>query len=280
MRKILLTVAVMISLFLSCSDSGFSGRKVLFGTPEGYAQRLGSAIEKAGAIPVSIPFIETVIPEDNPALDSLFSNLETYDYIAFSSRKAIEAFFNSRDTINNQQLTDVNFCAIGKDADLLREYGINPDIIPDEPSPAGIIQSLKKIKGIDEKAVAVIVPEVKGISEPNIVPDFIRGLQVLGMEVLRVNAYRTGMAEIEKKQEVVSEILSGRFDILAFTSTAEAEAFLLMMDDQPLPTDQVIACFGPYTAGNVRKLGLKVDIVAEDYSSFEGFVKAMKQYYN
>lgn len=279
MKKFLFTVAAVVSLMISCTDPGFTGRKVLFGTPEGYAQRLAEAIEAAGGIPVSVPFIETVIPEDNAALDSLFKRIDSYDYIAFSSRKAIEAFFSSWDEENESDLPGIKFCAIGKDADLLREHGINPDIIPDDPSPAGIIQSLSSIRGIENMSVAVIVPELRGITEPNIVPDFIRGLQELGMDVTRVNAYRTGPAVIKDKTEILSGIVSGSYDIIAFTSTAEAEAFLLMMEGRSVQPDQVIACFGPYTAANVRKLGLEVDLVAEDYSSFKGFAEAMKQWY-
>jgi len=279
MKNLLFTAAALVSLLISCTDPGFTGRKVLFGTPEGYAQRLAEAIEAAGGMPVPVPFIETVIPEDNPALDSLFKNIDTYDYIAFSSRKAIEAFFSSRYEVNESDLSGIKFCAIGKDADLLREYGINPDIVPAEPSPAGIIRSLANTEGIERMSVAVIVPELRGITEPNVVPDFISGLQELGMEVTRVNAYRTGPAEIKDKTEILSGIVSGSYDIIAFTSTAEAEAFLLMMAGRSLQPDQVIACFGPYTAANVRKMGLEVDLVAEDYSSFKGFADAMKQWY-
>ncbi|NEP15084.1 MAG: uroporphyrinogen-III synthase, partial [Symploca sp. SIO2C1] len=37
----------------------------------------------------------------------------------------------------------------------------------------------------------------------------------------------------------------------------------------------IFACFGPYTAANTQKLGLNVSIIAQDYSSFEGFAQAI-----
>ncbi len=121
--------------------------------------------------------------------------------------------------------------------------------------------------------------KVRGISEPNVVPEFISGLENIGIKVSRVNAYRTGPAEIEGKDELVSDIIKGRYDVIAFTSTAEIEAFLLIMEGNTLPQEQVIACFGPYTADNAGDMGFEVDIIADDYSSFSGFARAIKDYY-
>ncbi|MDZ7739741.1 MAG: uroporphyrinogen-III synthase [Bacteroidales bacterium] len=280
-RKIFITCLLTALILFACGRDGLKNRKIFFGTPAGYAERLSAAISEAGGTAVSVPLIETVIPADNPDLDSLFMHVADYDYIAFSSRKAIEAFFEGgAEDIEKEVLAGIKFCAIGKDAELLEHYGVSAEIVPDESSPQGIVDALAARDDIAGRSVALIVPEVRGISEPNVVPDFISGLEKTGMKVSRVNAYRTGLAEIEGKDELVSDIIKGRFDIIAFTSTAEIEAFLLIIEDRSLPEGQLIACFGPYTAANAEDMGLEVDIIAGDYSSFSGFARAMSEYYS
>ncbi len=279
-RKRIITCLLAALVLFACDRGGLENRKIFFGTPAGYAERLSDAISEAGGTAVSVPLIETVIPAENPGVDSLLMHIADYDYIAFSSRKAIEAFYEAgAGDIEKEMLEGITFCAIGKDAELLEHYGVCAEIVPDESSPQGIVDALAVIDGIAGRSVAVIVPEVRGISEPNVVPGFISGLKNIGMKVSRINAYRTGLAEIEGKDELVSDIISGRYDIIAFTSTAEIEAFLLTMESSTLPHGQVIACFGPYTAANAGDMGLDVDIIADDYSSFSGFVRALEDYY-
>ncbi|VFU19665.1 hypothetical protein SCFA_910009 [anaerobic digester metagenome] len=49
-------------------------------------------------------------------------------------------------------------------------------------------------------------------------------------------------------------------------------------DLQALLKNVVVACIGPVTAGTARELGLKVDVVAEEYT-IEGLVRSLLGYY-
>ncbi|MHC5721767.1 MAG: uroporphyrinogen-III synthase, partial [Nostoc sp.] len=71
----------------------------------------------------------------------------------------------------------------------------------------------------------------------------------------------------------------GMIDIIAFSSTAEVESFLTMVNSQRDYEDCIIACFGPYTTANGQKLGMNVSIVSRDYSSFEGFAEAIAEFF-
>jgi uroporphyrinogen-III synthase len=280
-RTFLLFGAMIILLITGCTNNSFNGRRVFFGTPEGYAERLSDAIEKKGGTAVSVPLIETVIPESSRMMDSLLSGLSSYDWIAFSSRKAIDSFFMAaeRNAADTTLLASVRFCAIGKDAELLREYGYSCAIEPDEASPAGITASLSALPDIAGETIAVIVPGVAGLSEPPVVPDFIAGLEAAGLIVTRVDGYKTRPVIRNDRLKQANMVSSGYYDLIAFTSTAEAEAFLNMMQGYLIREDQLFACFGPYTAENVRSMGLRVDIVSDDFSSFDGFAESIKNYF-
>jgi uroporphyrinogen-III synthase len=244
---------------------------------------LKQALKETGATPISLPMVETTIPEENPQLEFLLRNPEQYNWIAFSSRKAIQAFaqYKERFKIQDQAINNIHFCAIGKDAEYLENrLGISPAFTPAEPSPSGIVETLKQLEGTSGQKIAVLAPKVEGLSEPNIVPDFITQLTNIGMIVQRINAYTTHPARIHNANEWLQSIGSGEYDVIAFTSSAEVEAFLHFTQGKPLPPSQIFACFGPYTSANAQKMGLNIEIVASNFHSFQGFAKEIESYFH
>lgn len=281
---VLLLFPLLAMLFIAIPVSGQNQKpRVLFTTPNGYAQRMVAALEEIDVFPVSLPLIETVNTEDKTQLKSLFNNPDKYQWIAFSSRKAIEVFAQQLKEMSYSMdyFKQTQFCAIGKDAEHLYNLtGITPSIIPHEPSPVGIVQALAEITDIKGQKIAVLAPRIENLTEPNVVPDFLFKLDSIGLEVTKIEAYITRSCSLANKRTIVKEILDGEYDIIAFTSSAEVEAFLNLMKGNKIPDTQIFACFGPYTAANAEKMGIKVSIVSDDFSSFNGFAKAMKQALN
>ncbi|MCL1932201.1 MAG: uroporphyrinogen-III synthase [Candidatus Azobacteroides sp.] len=252
---------------------------VLITSPAGYSERFKNVFSESQLNPIAIPLIETVIPEDMPDVDSLFMNLQQYDYVAFSSRKAIESFDQVQKK-RNLPLDDIKFCAIGKDAEYMYEkLGVRPAVHPDEPSPMGIADKLGEDENIGGKTIAVLVPLVEGIIEPDVVPNFLAKLSDIGMKVTRVNAYITRAVDKVQIDEAVKRIASKEIKCIAFTSSAEIEILLQNTGDKSLLDNITIACFGPYTAAYAQKRGLNVSVIAQDFSSFSGFLEAIEKYY-
>jgi len=70
---------------------------------------------------------------------------------------------------------------------------------------------------------------------------------------------------------------SGEIDIITFTSSSTVTNFVKLLDGydfQTLPANVTIACIGPVTADTARDLGLKVDLVADEYT-IPGLVRAL-----
>ncbi len=281
-KSFLILAFLMLMASQGCHQPPLKGKKILFTTPDGYAQRMQDALQRSGATAVSLPMIETTLNEDNPALETLLSSPKQADYIAFSSRKAIQAFAQCREKlpISRQVNANIQYCAIGKDAEYLHSrLGIVPSITPSQPSPAGIVEALKNLPETRGKTIAVLAPTVEGVTEPNVVPNFISQLIEIGMNVQRINVYTTRPTNITHKNKWLKSLLAGEYRVIAFTSTAEVEAFLHLTEGHSLPSTQIFACFGPFTANNAKKMGLNVKIIASDYSSFNGFVKEMELYF-
>ncbi|MDJ0694705.1 uroporphyrinogen-III synthase [Mastigocoleus sp. MO_188.B34] len=258
-------------------------KRIIVTAPRNYANRLAQELVKLGALPFLMPTIEIILLQDFTKLDPILHKLNTFDWITFTSRNGIDAFFQRLEYlgVNSSVLKNNCLCAIGKDAEKLTTLGLEVDLIPTEPSPSGIIAELAEIPDISEQSILVPVPEVVGVPEPDVVPNFIAGLKKLGMEVTPIPTYKTSCLDKNFYPVELDLIRQGKIDLIAFSSTAEIAAFLKMFDDNPDNyQNSAIACFGPYTANNARKLGLDVSIVAEDYSSFAGFAQAIAKFYN
>ncbi|WP_414587299.1 uroporphyrinogen-III synthase [Scytonema sp. PCC 10023] len=267
------------------------GKRIIVTAPRNYAVRLSEQLINQGGLPILMPTIETCLLENFTELDAALQQIDTFDWIAFTSRNGIEAFFQRLKDLglNLFSLTNCLFCAIGTDAERLAAFGIKADLIPTQPSPAGIITELAKIPNIAQQSVLVPVPEVVGVPEPDVIPNFIAGLEKLGMKVTCVPTYRTRCLDKNIYEVELNLIRQGKIDVIAFSSTVEVAAFLQMVDAKsnyehcaisPRLDATRIACFGPYTAANAQKLGLNVSIVAQDYSSFAGFAEAIAHFFH
>lgn len=256
------------------------GKRVLVTAPRNYAARLSSQLINKGALPVLMPTIETCALADFTELDAALSQIDTFDWIAFTSRNGIDAFFQRLEDlgISVSVLKNCRVSAIGKDAERLANFGVKVDLIPQESSPKGIIAELAKISGINKQTVLVPVPEVVGIAEPNVIPNFVAGLKKLGMNVTRIPTYTTRCLDNSLYEVELNLVRQGKIDVIAFSSTAEVSGFLQMVTSKADYQQCVIACFGPYTAANARKLSMNVSIVAENYSSFAGFAEAIANF--
>ncbi|WP_256973542.1 uroporphyrinogen-III synthase [Nostoc sp. T09] len=255
---------------------------MLVTAPRNYASRLSEEIVKKGGLPLLMPTIETTLLTDNAELDAVLKNINQFNWIAFTSRNGITAFFHRLNVLDipTSALENCQLCAIGKDAELLLSVSGRVDLIPKESSPAGIVAEFSQIPHIHEQKVLVPVPEVVGISEPNVVPNFIADLQRLGIQVTRVPTYITRCLDKEIYAVELDLLHQGMIDVIAFSSTAEVESFLTMIDSNNDYQRCIVACFGPYTTANAQKLGVNVSILSQDYSSFAGFADAIAQFFH
>lgn len=256
-------------------------KRIIVTAPRNYASRLAEQIVKLGGLPLMMPTIETCLLDDCNQLDNVLKRIEKFNWIAFTSRNGIDAFFQRLNFLNLPMsvLKQCQLCAIGKDAERLLNVCGRVDLIPKESSPAGILAEFSKISTIYEQAILIPVPEVVGIPEPDVVPKFVLGLQKLGMQVTRVPAYMTRCLSKNIYALELDLIRQGKIDAIAFSSTAEVESFLQMVDAKSDYNCCAIACFGPYTASNAKKLGVDVSICSQDYSSFAGFAAAIATFF-
>lgn len=258
-----------------------TNKTILITAPKGYSERMQKVFTEKSFNVIASPFIQTTVPVNIKGdVKSFLNRIVTYDYVMFSSRKAVDALFQGLKAANIAPsiLRGIKLCAIGKDADYVFEkLHVRASIIPKEPSPMGIADEIFQQGDAKGKTIAVLAPEVLGIKEPPVVPDFIDKLKSMGMEVTRVNVYTTQAADIEAS---IALIKLKKIDCIAFTSSAEIEVLLSRIGKSMVLKDIDIACFGIYTAAFAKEKGLNVKIISKDFSSFNGFADAVYMFYN
>ncbi|MDZ8094880.1 MAG: uroporphyrinogen-III synthase [Nostoc sp. DedQUE05] len=270
-----------INLLTPSRELPLYGKRILVTAPRNYAYRLSEQIIKQGGLPVFMPTIETCYLSNYTQLDAVLADINEFDWIVFTSRNGITAFFQRINDLNIpiSVVQKCHLCALGKDVESLLSFCGKVDLVPTESSPAGIVTELAKLPQIHEKKVLIPAPEVVGLPEPDVVPNLITDLQQLGIEVTRVPTYITQGLDKTIYGMELNLIRQGMIDVIAFSSTAEVESFLTMVKLQSDYEHCVIACFGPYTTANAQNLGMNVSIVSRDYSSFEGFAEAIAAFF-
>ncbi|MDJ0926714.1 MAG: uroporphyrinogen-III synthase [Gammaproteobacteria bacterium] len=265
---------------IASADLPLHGKRVLFCAPRNYASKLAGLLVRHGALPVWMPTIAIEPLQDYSQLDTAIRSLSGYDWISFTSRNGIEAFFDRLDALglDTQVLSQTRVSALGNDAGALEEMGVAVDLLPSAASTRGVVEELHR-RGETNASILLPVPEVIGMAEPSVIPDYVALLQGIGMKPERVPAYATRRVTAGLDTEL-RMILDGKLDLIAFTSVAEIDALLsLLGDDRRVLDDLTIACYGPVTANGAAQRGLQVEFIAENYAAFEGFIAAMEGHF-
>jgi len=261
-------------------DLPLFGKRVLFCTPRNYAQKLAGLLVRHGALPVWMPTIVIEPMTDYAEFDAAIRKLADYDWISFTSRNGIEAFFSRLEALglDKSVLSDIKVSALGNDRSALEERGIKVDLLPPAASTRGVVAELQS-RGETNGRILLPVPEVRGMDEPSVIPEYVAQLEDLGMSPHRVPAYATHRVTQGLELEL-QMVLAGQLDLIAFSSVGEIDGLLYLLGDRSdVLSRQILACYGPVTANGAKQRGLRVDIVAEDYSMFEGYIEAMEDYF-
>ncbi|KAM0912144.1 hypothetical protein ACQ4PT_012989 [Festuca glaucescens] len=152
-------------------------------------------------------------------------------------------------------------------------------LVPDIPTPAGLVEALGCGSG---RRVLCPVPDVDGLREQPVVPDFLAGLEAAGWVAVRAPAYTTCWAGPGCAEALVAPDATAP-DAVVFTSSAEVEGLLKGLDAagwnwarlRARWPDMVVAAHGPVTPDGVRRLGIEVDVVSSRFSSFHGVLDAL-----
>jgi len=243
-------------------------------------QQAGAMVERLiehGATAEVVPTISVEPPRTPHQIEKAVKGLVTgrYEWIGFTSVNAVRAIREKFEAfgLDARAFAGLKIAAVGGvTAAALREWGIEPDLVPSgetEQSASGLLEVWPAFDRSLDPINRVFLPRADIATET-----LVAGLQALGWEVDDVTAYRTVRAA-PPPPEVREAIKTGRFDAVVFTSSSTVRNLVGIAGKPHAAT--VVACIGPATAKTAQEHGLRVDVLAPEPSS-EALVAALAEY--
>lgn len=245
-----------------------AGLRVLVTRAAGQAGVLSGLLRERGAEPVELPLIQIVPPADPAPLDAALARIEGYHWVVFTSANAVDAVFARLDALGRDaRVFDrcrIAACGSGTAA-RLAGHGLSVDLIPGRFVAEDVRDALIA-RGVAGQRV--LLP--RAAQARDVLPE---GLRAAGAEVDDVPAYRTVPAP---PSAGLDWLLAGEIDIVTLTSASTARNLAALVGQPERLGRTRIACIGPITAEAARAAGLRVDIIAEEYS-IPGLVAALER---
>ncbi|MBM4462055.1 MAG: uroporphyrinogen-III C-methyltransferase [Chloroflexi bacterium] len=249
------------------------GKRILVTRARQQAGTLSKLLAERGAMPVELPTLEIQSVPDALELKQALLDLESYDWIVFTSVNGVEAFFQGLRGLGHdaRALKGTKVGAIGPaTAEALEQRGVCPDYMPQNYTSEGLLAGFENLS---VKGCRFLLPRADIAGK-----ELAEGIARLGAKVHEVAVYSTVMPA-EVPSEARQMLVSGQIDLITFTSpSAVANLVNLLGEEGQVVKKTEIACIGPTTAAEAVRIGFEVDIVAKEHT-IAGLVEAIEQYY-
>lgn len=245
------------------------GKRIVITRPRSSANDLERMLSAAGAATIQVPMIKIVYPASNDALNEAIRKIDRYQWLVFSSIHGVIGFWKRLEILglDARTLGSCKVAAVGPaTAKRLRRQGILPELLPPAFDGDALARSL--IESSDAPLGRVLFP-CGDIARPTI-PEALRRS---GASVDRIVVYETVDAT---PSPVTRKLIDEGVDAIVFCSPSVVRRFVSLGLSAG---DAVIACIGPTTASAARSAGLRVDVMAENYSA-SGMVATLERYYS
>jgi uroporphyrinogen III methyltransferase/synthase len=252
-----------------------SGRRIVVTRARSQAKSFVEALEGLGAETIEFPTIEIVPPASYEALDRAIQNLAEYDWIIFTSVNGVSNFSDRRAyfKLNATGFGKSRAAAIGPEtAKALESLGVTPHVVPQEFRAEAILQMLRPEEMRGKKVLIPRAAEARDV--------LVETLRRWGAMVDVVEAYRIVLPKTDSSGMRAS-LLGGKVDMVTFTSSSTLKNFTALFGAhgaREILSAAAVACIGPITQATAEELGVRADVIAEEYT-IPGLTRAIVEYF-
>jgi uroporphyrinogen-III synthase len=243
-----------------------AGKRILILRTRQQASILAAQLEAIGAVPIAIPAIEIVPPESYAPLDAALRQLDTFDWLLFTSANAVEVFAQRR----NPGRTPKRVAAIGPATAKAAELaGLTVDLVP----PRFVAESLAE--ALIPQIAGCRVLLIRAAEARDVLPE---SLSSAGADVTIASAYRNQIPETSVS--AICNIFSNADTFpqavtLTSASTARSLVALLNSAGVTLTAEIALASIGPITSQAIRELGYEPAVEATE-ATIPSLIEALK----
>lgn len=227
-----------------------AGRRVLVTRAAKQAGKLSEGLRALGAIPVEVPVLEILPPEDFAPLDAALHRLDRYDWLILTSANAVRALAEraSRAGIPFAQAAPPQVAAVGQaTATEAEKSGLEVALVPESYVAESLVLALaSRIAGRKVLLARAAVAR-------DVIPD---ALRKAGATVDVVDAYRNAMPAAAPEQ--LRRALAEGIDAATFTSSSSATHLAEAAKQAGIAfpfADVPAVSIGPITSQTLRELG-------------------------
>jgi uroporphyrinogen III methyltransferase/synthase len=246
------------------------GKRVLVTRPRHQASGLVQRLEELGALPLSLPALELREPADWTDADRALAQLPHYDWLVFTSANGVHAAFRRLRQLGRDLrcLGNLRLAAIGPaTAAALREYFLEPDVIPGEYRSEGLASALKE-RVAGQRVLLARADRGR---------DLLREELATVATVEQVAVYSQIDAQ-DPDPQVLGLLREGSIDYVTVTSSNIARVLARILDAAGRARIEAgetqLVSISPVTSATIRELGLPVAAEAEEYTT-AGVVDAL-----
>ena len=257
---------------LSETSAPLQGKRVVVTRPQEQSAALIDQLTLLGATPVIIPTIRIEPLADLSPLDTALRAIYQYDWLIFTSANSVEIFVERlcECGLTPLDLAHLQIATVGPaTSEVLGQYGLTPAFVPESFVAEELARGLAARIG-DLQGVRILLPQAT-IARQHLA----EALTQQGARVDAIAIYQTLPATIDAA--ALAELQAG-VDLITFTSGSTVRNFVQELNGNAAVTERwqaaVIACIGPQTAAVAHELGLRVDVVATEYT-IDGLVAAI-----
>jgi uroporphyrinogen III methyltransferase/synthase len=242
------------------------GKTLLVTSPRAHSESLGRAFEERGAHVLRAPALSIEPPEDWNPVDVVLRDLSRFDWIVFSSRFGVDAFFERLMTtgFDARALRNSKVAAVGKStAQSMQPYGIRCDLFPMARAGA-------------DSLLALMEPLVRGqrvllVRNPDGVTKLDEGLSALGCSVQNIDVYRQMPVE-QWPARIDEAVANATVDWAVVTSGNSATNAVRLMGEPSL--DMHWLAISPGVASQLRDLGCR-NVIHSEEPNHQSLVEAL-----
>jgi len=243
------------------------GQRIVVTRDRKQSNMLAGPLEALGAEILFVPVIEIADASERGPLDRAIQNLDSYDWLIFTSVNGVRHFVEALDRSNRDlRALKAKICAIGPATrDAIAALHLRVDVMPEEYVAESLLAALEPY---DVTGAHVLLP--RAAVARDLVPSVLRERGAL---VDVVETYRTVVPENAKQK--AAEAFARQPDWITFTSSSTVKNLLAVTGADTLRGVK-IASIGPITSATAREAGLSVNVEASPHT-IEGLVQALTE---
>ena len=245
-----------------------SGVRIAVTRPEPQAEELAAPLRELGAHVVSAPLIRIVPTWDTPRARSAVQRAADFDWIVFSSANGVDLFVEAARKYGTWSGLHASVACVGPaTAEVARRHGLQPAVVPEEHSGAGLAGALIERGLVDGRRILLARAAGGGEALPRL-------LEAAGASVTDIELYYSA-PDPEVARLLKERLNADSLDLVTFTSGSAVRYFV---ESTGHPSRALVAVIGPVTAKTARDLGLGVAIEAKPHTT-DGLVAAIRRHF-